>query len=490
MREAFETVARDYERLHPGVRVTQIPIPERIFPEWATTQLVGGTAPDLIEIGLNASGVDSSTDERLVRYYEPLGGALTAPNPYDAADPDLATLPWRDTFVDGLRSVYNPRLLEFYSVPTTLTTVRVFYNRQLWRRLLGDTPPPRTYEEFAAVCRRAAAGVPPIIPVAGSSYTAYWLINAVFASQTQRLWTDPMRGLEASGENIEQRVQRAYLTGALTLDDPAVHSGFEIEREVGQFMQPGFFEASREDALFLFTQGKALMITTGSWDAANLRQQSPFDIGAFPVPLPARDNPRYGRFVLGPVSEAGRSTTVAFGLYAGSAHREQALDFLRFLTSRKQNGAFTRRSGWLPAVVGVEAPPEMKAFEPVFDGYVSGFDPATGPDSVRLLNTQYYVLFNAGGSVPRFVDAIRDGFRPAMVSELQLKARDAAEQIRAEDTAIAAYGRLTRGVAPPDSDEARDAATRVSELNESQTLRELTLYGITLDLHNTGQAPP
>ena len=177
VREAFDAVARAYETLHPGVRVVQIPIPERIFPEWATTQLIGGTAPDLVEIGLNASGIDSSTDERLVRYYEPLGRVLNAPNPYDADAPDLAALPWRDTFVDGLRSVYNPRLLEFYSVPTTLTTVRVFYNQTLWRRLLGETPPPRTYEKFAEICHRAAAGggpggVPPVIPVAGSSYTA------------------------------------------------------------------------------------------------------------------------------------------------------------------------------------------------------------------------------------------------------------------------------------------------------------------------------
>ena len=486
-REAFAGVMRDYEQLHPGVRVVQDAIPVSVFPEWATTQLVGGTAPDLVQIGINSSGVDSAPDERLVRYYVPLTSALAVPNPYNAGT-DLAATPWRETFVDGLHSAYNPRLLEYYNAPTTLTTVRVFYNRPLWRHLFGDEERiPQTYAEFIDLCRRArAANDPahPIVPIAGSGYTSYWLVNALFGSQVQRVWLDKLRGLDSAGEGSAERVERAFLTGRETLDDPALRSGLAIEREAAGFMQPGFLQLERGDAMFLFAQGKALMIAAGSWDASTLRAQTPFEIGAFPVPLPAPDDPTYGKFVLGPESEAGRATSVTFALYAGSPHREQALDFLRFLTSRAENAAFARRSGWLPAVVGVSAPPDMRAFEPQFEGYPNGFDLSPGADTARVIGTSNYLLYNASGSVDRFVEAIRPEYAPAVASELGRKVRDAGDVIALEDTALAAYRRLAAISA--DAAERQTAAAKVSELNESENQREINMYGIACDLHAAG----
>jgi raffinose/stachyose/melibiose transport system substrate-binding protein len=37
VREAFDVLARDYEELHPEVRIEQLPIPIRIYRQWTST---------------------------------------------------------------------------------------------------------------------------------------------------------------------------------------------------------------------------------------------------------------------------------------------------------------------------------------------------------------------------------------------------------------------------------------------------------------------
>ena len=104
LRDAYDRLAAGYMRLHPEVRVEQLPIPETVFPNWMHTQLIGGTAPDLIEIG------QGDSNEILATYFEPLTADLDRPNPYNQ-DNDLARTPWRDTFIDGLSHAYNQELL-------------------------------------------------------------------------------------------------------------------------------------------------------------------------------------------------------------------------------------------------------------------------------------------------------------------------------------------------------------------------------------------
>src|SRR5690606_3549685 len=73
LREAFDAVALRYMELNPQVRVEQIPIPERVYASWMRTQLVGQTAPDLIEFGQLSVDV---MDELLARNFVPLTAEL------------------------------------------------------------------------------------------------------------------------------------------------------------------------------------------------------------------------------------------------------------------------------------------------------------------------------------------------------------------------------------------------------------------------------
>jgi raffinose/stachyose/melibiose transport system substrate-binding protein len=469
LRGAFDQLARDYERLHPDLRIEQLAIPERTYPQWVKTQLVGGTAPDIIQLG---KGMD---EETLARYFTPLGDVVARPNPHNAGTP-LEGLPLRETILDGLVSSpsYQANLLNHYGVPVSMFTVRMYYNRDLWRLVLGDTPPPATYEEFMALFPRieeyARRTGRTILPVAGSRTNAPMLINALVQNQTQRLVQEKIATPILRIANPEVAV--AYLRGDWQLRDPAFLDALDIARETGLRLQPGFLQLGREDATFYFVQGKALMITTGSWDSPSFRMQVDFDIGVFPIPLPSREHPRYGRNLLGPSSEAEAGTGLAFGLTRLSTAPERAVDFMLYLASQPHNAEFSRLSGWLPSVVGVRPPPEIEPFLPRIEGYVPGFDfsaSSIGTSGLRVVENAANQLYSPQGSADAFVTALEARLPEAFADDIRRTARQLEFNTARQDIAVLAYLALhTRQPEEPLH------AVRLEQVLESQHLLEGT----------------
>ena len=474
LRDAFDRLAADYMRLHPDVRVEQLPIPESVYPNWLRTQLIGGTAPEMIEFGL------VNSNEILANYFVPLTPYLEHPNPYNKGN-DLAETPWRETFVGALGHDYNQELLEYYSIPNTVNTIRMFYNRPLWRAVFGSEEVPRTYEELLACCQRAAAyrtaSGEPILPIAGAQGNSPYLLQRLFSSQTQRLFYSlaPPGSLYPTHEQLALE----YLAGQWSFRDPAVLDGMELARSVGQFLPTGFLQLKREDALFTFTQGRALMTITGSWDAPSIHSQAPFEVGVFNPPVPTTRNPRYGHNVYGPVSESGGNTSLSFAVVRqpSAAKMARIIDFLHFMTSRDSNSKFSADSGWLPAVVGAAVQPAVRPFLPRTEGYPAGFGMGItqeggtrsfGTETGRIRDASMYRLYEPDGGPSAYVDAMAENMRPAVISDLTKIHRDQLEAIERQDTTLEAWRVLG-------ADNAANGSEKFDELNELQTQEEMTV---------------
>ncbi|MFH1498891.1 MAG: extracellular solute-binding protein [Verrucomicrobiota bacterium] len=480
LREAMDVLAEEYEQLHPDVDIQQIAIPERIYPQWLRTQLVGGTASDIIELG---TGMD---DEMAARFFLPISQEVEKPNPYNTGT-DLADTPWRETFIDGMVAGWNfrPTLLEYYGVPLSMFTIRIYYNEHLWKRIFGDEPPPSDYDGFMAACRRvneyAASTGKPIIPIAGSKANGPMLIDRLFSSQTQKLMQEiaPLSSMRVNNTDIGVRL----LQGAWSVDSPAYVDALHISREVGQLMQPGYASLGREDATFYFVQGRALMITTGSWDSPSFRAQSPFPIKVIDIPIPPTDHPRYGHNVQGPASESEISTGLSFGITRGSPHPDIALDFLRFITSRPGNTSFSRVSGWLPSVVAVEPSEELVPFLPRSEGYLGGFTSnlnSLGANTVRIVNSANNRLVGATGSVEQFQDVMRTELPQEVRADLERIIKTALVNINRQDVFAAAQLMLTGS----DSVQAEHAELKLSQIREGQAIQEANRAWIELELNN------
>lgn len=466
LREAMDRLAKDYEALNPGVRVEQIAVPERTYKQWIRTQLIGGTAPEILQLGQGAD------DELLARFFAPISGWVDKPNPYNAGT-ELEHTPWRETFVDNMDAGWNyrPNLTEYYGASMSMFTVRVFYNRDLWRRMLGDTPVPATYDEFITICERVrAAGEASgrvVLPVAGSRDNAPMLTYRLFSSQTQRLTRELDREHTLRPENID--VALAFLRGEWGVDARGYRDGLEITRETGLQMQPGFVQLGRDDAAFYFLQERAMMIATGSWDSPSFRAQADFEIGVFAIPTPSRDHPRYGPNVLGPVSEASTGTGLTFGIVQGAGRFDLALDFLHFATARTSNETFARVSGWLPAVVGVPPTELIAPFVPISDGYLAGFDlplSSLGASTNLVVQRNLNRLVDRSGSADAFAEAMRAQLPGAVREDLRRFERSTVLNVQRQDVILASLA-MQAGMS-----EQSDSAAKLSEMLEAQNRAE------------------
>jgi raffinose/stachyose/melibiose transport system substrate-binding protein len=465
--DGFNQLAREYERLHPNVRIEQLRIPERIYANWITTQLVGGTAPDLIQLGGGQFGM---TTDRQARYFIPLGDLVDRPNPYNEGT-ELEGVPWRNTFVDGMEGAFSDDLYDYYGATIFVATVRVYYNREMMREITGSDQPPATYDDFIALCERvqqwAAERNRLVVPIAGTRYNAPYMLEDLFRSQTQRL-TFETQNSRRWVQDTEEGFAR-LLRGDYSLRDPAMSAAFNLMGSFGRFMPPGFMQLGREDGTFYFVQGRALMISTGSWDVASLASQAPFEIGVFRFPLPMPDHPRYGQQTLGRLSEGALRSYGPLGLYRGSRHPEQAMDFLQFITSQPANRTFAKESGWLPVVVGVEPSGLAKAFMPDLEGIPPGFTYRWGSDTQRVIDNNLHHLFGRRGA-DAFIEAVEHALPDAIRADLRRGSRNRGNNLARNDSVFEALRRQAMAGEDP------TAARKLEILIEAQNAQEIEFY--------------
>ena len=483
IREAFQAIADRYMEEFPHVRIRQIDIPERVFPTWLTVQLVGEQAPDLIQLGRGRFGL---TEDRLARFFVPLTEWVEQPNPFNEGT-HLEGVPWRETFVDGLTAdpAFNEQLLEIYGIPNALFTIRIFYNHDLWQEIFGDRPVPETLEEFIEVCEAvhtfSQESGQDIFPIAGSRYNAPQLLTDLFQSQTQTLALtgSPARTLRGDQNEILLDILR----GNRRVADSPFREGFTLMSEVSQYMQPGFNQLGREDASFRFLQGTMLMIASGSWDASSLHAEAPFQLGAFAIPFPTREHPRFGQTVLGPTSERGLGTGAAFGLYRGSAHIEQTIHFLQYMTSLESATLFGEISGWLPSVEGVEVPEMIQPFQPRLDGYPAGISLGGGPERNRIIDNYSHLL--AARQVDRFLSEVDSRFPRAIRTDLTRTASNQLANVMRQDSTFVGYDLLRGHVTTEELH--RRLTDKMVEIAETQVGQETLSYYLRHELDLTDE---
>jgi ABC-type glycerol-3-phosphate transport system substrate-binding protein len=448
-REAYDRLIADYERLHPHVRVIQLSVPSRVWPAWQQTQLVGGTAPDIIQIGPNRG----ATDETIARHFLPLSAAVGSPNPYNADSP-LANQLWKATFFDGLTSpwVFFPALQEIYGVPTQLMSLRLFYNATLLEAITGSRTPPATLEDFAALhtATTAHAQRRGLVTLAGSGDYGTFLTYRLVSTHTTdlRATLDRRHVLTPGGSTT----LAAFLRGDWSLDQPALTAALHAVQTMGEAMPPGFFQLKREDAALAFTQGRAVAMISGSWDYLLLEQSCPFPLVVAPVPDPA-DDPRP------PPNEAEGQLNAIYALTRAGRHPQQALDFLRYLTSHAASARFAAETQNLPATIDIPlADPNLRVFAPIESPRLSGFGGlAFGPATSAWFQTRAHRLFAPNAAVAHFVQTSAGEYRAAA-------AQDASRQLALHERATQRDDTLLPAAWFHDPDDPRFAQLATSHL--------------------------
>ncbi len=396
VRDAIEAMAKEYrEKVNPRVYLVQDAIPEGTYGQWVSTQLMGGTAPDILQVGqMLPANIWFSYFQR---YFVPLGKFVERENSYNKGT-EFEGVPLRKTYKDGMKTAYVDEMQEYMSIPLAQFGSRVFYNRDLLRRLTGLEEPPEDYRGFLAVCEKIRVQKDEqgknFIPIAGSGYHFGMMGGLMWETLTYRGIEKADFNRDGSVGNNEQFV--AFRTGRMGFDFLPYRARFQMIRDLTPFFQSGYTGLTRDEAVFLFAQQKAVFMATGTWDARSLQQQAQgqFEVGIMKYPYPSPDDPFYG-----PVAPARPREQVGsgfqFGITRTSKHQDIALDFLLFMASKAGNQQLNAIIGWIPAIQHTETDPLLRAFEPNIVGTYGAMSFTLGGETAIRWN-QLHALFQVG----------------------------------------------------------------------------------------------
>ncbi|MCY3023618.1 MAG: extracellular solute-binding protein [Planctomycetota bacterium] len=420
VRTGFEWGAVKYNEMRraknlPEMEFKQLPITEKGYGQWVTTQLMGGTAPDLIEMGLGLPW--SIWVNYRARYFVPVTQEIMKPNPYNegcffevqgkmAPGKDV---PWKETYIDSMgQGIWE--LQEYYDIGLSTFSQRLFYNPILLKELTGRLAqegkwpaaievPPDDLRKFLELCDKIAElknkqGAP-YYPIAGSAYQLNVMFGQMINPLTVVLMDVVDENRDAYAANDETLF--AYLRGSFKFDDPRLLKVMGLSHELCRRYQKGWNGLNRDDAVMLFIQWRSVFICTGSWDGMTLKEQAagavppfPVEIAQFPMPVPS--DPEWGDIAFGRNYEKP-GMGFSFGLTKTSKHQELALDFLRFLSAQKANEEFNKVIGWIPAVKGAKPSEFLAAFAPNYDGVSPGWNLSMGGRSQTVMDQVNPLLF-------------------------------------------------------------------------------------------------
>ena len=389
--EAFNKLARDYENMHPDVRIIIQSVPKRAYQQWLNTQQIGGTTPDLFQLEQRGNWTMAS------RFQEVLTSRVGEVNAYNVGT-EMEGVPWRDTYIDGMEGGYFYSLLEFYGIPMTVETSRIFYNKDLFKKVTGSDTPPGNFADLMQICSAikeyANDRGEKIFPIAATreDVKQYGFHNIYLQSLTGGILIP--YDVNAGGGPTSQGLLWGLQTGALDLKSERLRAVYALQLELAQNFQPGFISDMADQARFLFVRQRAAMVLGNTYDFVLYNQTAKFEVGVFKVPLPDKNDPKYGKYYMGQIFE-DPITKFLFGLSKSSHNKDIALDFMKFCTSVRNNERFCRQLDWYPAIRNAETKVELKIFAPNDQGVSSFLDFLTAPD-IELYFDQNFFLFLGG----------------------------------------------------------------------------------------------
>jgi multiple sugar transport system substrate-binding protein len=300
---ALQSAINQYEHLHPNIKITQTPVTNNAK---ILSAITGGNPPDIIDLGTSLELGAWATQ-----------GAITPLNSYISA----SKLDLSQYVPDALKPVtVNGQV---YALPFMDFTTGLLYNKKLFAAA-GIGKPPATLEQLAADAKRLTKQAP------NGKIT-----QLGFAPN----WPGPDQGqvcpLEPYGWLFGGQWYNSS-TGKVTPDNPANVAALTWETNfVKQYGAQNIANFIGSTGAYLtatdpFESGKLAMVYDGPWALAFIEANVPSlapSIGVAPFPAPAADPQNTGTSFIDTNPQV---------IPRGSAHPQQAFDFIKWETTNAQ----------------------------------------------------------------------------------------------------------------------------------------------------------
>ncbi|WP_151733554.1 extracellular solute-binding protein [Paenibacillus tengchongensis] len=304
-------IVEAYEQEHPNVNIKQEVLENEQYKNKLKVLSASNELPD---VGITwAAG-----------FIEPyVKGDLFAP-----LDDILGGEQLKDKFVAGTTEAYKVDGIT-YALPIELNICPVYYNKDIFERY--DLQVPSTYEEFKEVVKTLAdAGVAPIALGNKDRWTG-------------SIWYMYLADRLAGSETLSKAT-----SAAVSFDDPGlIRAAAEVQNLVNmKAFNPGYNGLSNEEGKLEFTDEKAAMYLTGTWELPNftanpdIPQEFKDKVGFFKFPTVDGGKGDINSWVGGP----------GVGLFVAEASRveEEAKAFVEYFVSHWGEASVTT-AGVIPA---------------------------------------------------------------------------------------------------------------------------------------------
>jgi raffinose/stachyose/melibiose transport system substrate-binding protein len=353
----WQTLADEFTAEHPNVTINITVLENEAFKARLVTVMQGNDPPDLFQ-SWGGGVLWAFADAGLVRNIAPeLEGE------------------WYDSFAVPAAVELYGRNGEYYGVPWTWGAVGMFYNKALFAQAgLDPENPPATWSEFlAAVQTLKDAGITPISLGELEKWPGHF-------------WF----GYAAVREGGQEAFLKAYNREGSFADEPFVRAAQRVvELNDMQPFQEGFMGLSHNDQQATFGNAEAAMMLQGQWAVNAQATQSASgegigeDLGWFPFPA-----------IEGGAGDPSDVFGGGDGISVGANAPDEAVEFLKFLTSTENQRRGAEQNVLLPVVKGLE---DLYADDPVYSAIIEARN-----------NAAYFQLYYDQFMPPAIGEAIND----------------------------------------------------------------------------------
>ncbi|UUZ94043.1 extracellular solute-binding protein [Paenibacillus sp. P25] len=344
-----------YNESHPE---TKVKLQTQFFPgveqhrTWVTTQLIGGTAPDVLTT-------------RYIWDQEDLKkGSLVDLSPYYKQETAYSGgKSWESTFPKAVLAQLAGDDGSYASVPTFVNSVRVLYNKSLFAKA-GIREVPKTWNEFLdAQTKLAALKVTPFAfpNTKPGDYSYNWSTRIL----TEELVAGMYDALDVNKNGIIEMGEyvRGVDQGLIDIEKAPFKDVFPILKAWSQYWGKGYNGLDFDSSTDMFLRGDAAMVMRTSGQSKVIYESSArqFEVGAFPPPYLTKDNHPSAS---GKLMEIGGvpAGNLAIPKSIPPQKLNAAVDFIAYASSPKIQGPLSEKLFRTPAIQNAEPPEKLKGF--------------------------------------------------------------------------------------------------------------------------------
>jgi len=298
-----------FEALNPDIQIIQTAQKNTEYNTILAASLSGGAGPDVFQ-GRAYGGLATFADSG---FLEPLEQWM----------PEL-----KDYSATALLGATSPTDGRIYGSPAVSQTVFMYYNKAIYKKL--GLSIPKTWDQLLAN----------FDAVKKAGYLA-------LGNGAKDGWTlETMLGGMGPGFYGATSFYNDVVDGKKNFEDPAFIFMMEQMKSLTKYMPDMYMGVGYDDMRSYFVNETAAHLIAGSYEAAYFKSQNPsLDFGIFAIPSAKAFDPAY----------VSVYADMNFAVNAHSKHKEAAIEFLHFLSSKEFGNAMVRDLKMVSAVPGVDA---------------------------------------------------------------------------------------------------------------------------------------